>query len=101
MKIFVDGQEVQDLTITDLAYADDVTVVTETAAAMHDVISVIDRHENNAFVQEALQKARIRQVPQWIELDDDKPRGTIKELPTREIIDTQVNEQLIVEFYSK
>ena len=53
------------------------------------------------FRQEALQKARIRQVPQWMELDDDKPKGKVVALPTREQIDTQVNEQLIVEFYSK
>lgn len=64
-------------------------------------ISVIERHVNNAFIQEAVQKARIRQVPQWIELHDDKPQGKIHNLPTREMIDTQVNEQLIVEFYSK
>lgn len=64
-------------------------------------ISVIDRHVNNAFVQEALQKARIRQVPQWLELDGDKPLGKIAALPSREQIDTQVTEQLIVEFYSK
>lgn len=64
-------------------------------------ISVIERHVNNAFVQEAVQKARIRQVPQWMELHDDKPQGKIHNLPTREMIDTQVNEQLIVEFYSK
>lgn len=64
-------------------------------------ISVIDRHVNNAFVQEALQKARIRQVPQWLELDGDKPLGKVAALPSREQIDTQVTEQLIVEFYSK
>lgn len=66
-----------------------------------DELSVIERHVNNAFVQEALQKARIRQVPQWMELDDDKPKGKVLNLPTREQVDTQVNEQLIVEFYSK
>jgi len=66
-----------------------------------DEVSVIERHENNAFVQEALQKARIRQVPQWMELDDDKPKGKVVALPSREQVDTQVNEQLIVEFYSK
>lgn len=64
-------------------------------------ISVIERHVNNAFVQEALQKARIRQVPQWLELDADQPKGKVAAFPSREQIDTQVTEQLIVEFYSK
>lgn len=66
-----------------------------------DEVSVIERHVNNVFVQEALQKARIRQVPQWLELDADKPTGKVTALPSREQIDTQVTEQLIVEFYSK
>lgn len=66
-----------------------------------DEVSVIDRHEQNVFVQESVQKARIRQVPQWMELSDDKPKGKVNNLPSREQIDTQVNEQLIVEFYSK
>lgn len=64
-------------------------------------VSVIERHVNNAFIQEALQKARIRQIPQWLELDGDKPVGKVLEYPSREQVDTQVNEQLIVEFYSK
>lgn len=64
-------------------------------------ISVIERHENNGYIQEALQRARIRQVPQWLELDADKPKGKVNHLPSREQIDTQVTEQLIVEFYSK
>lgn len=65
-------------------------------------ISVIERHENNGYIQEALQRARIRTVPQWLELDaGDKPKGKVVSLPSREQIDTQVTEQLIVEFYSK
>jgi small subunit ribosomal protein S4 len=62
---------------------------------------VIERHENNGYIQEALQRARIRTVPQWLELDADKPKGKVLHLPSREQIDTQVTEQLIVEFYSK
>ena len=64
-------------------------------------VSVIERHENNLFIQESLQRARIRQIPQWLEVDADKPKGKINHLPTREQIDTLVTEQLIVEFYSK
>lgn len=66
-----------------------------------DEVSVIERHLGNPFIIEAVDKARIRQVPQWMELSDDKPHGKVSHLPSREQIDTQVNEQLIVEFYSK
>lgn len=66
-----------------------------------DEISVMERHQNNPFVEEAVQRARIRQVPQWMELDENKPQGKVNHLPSRAEIDTVVNEQLIVEFYSK
>lgn len=64
-------------------------------------ISVIERHENNPYIQESLQRARIRTTPQWLELDADKPKGKVNHLPSREQVDTQVSEHLIVEFYSK
>ena len=42
-----------------------------------------------------------RLVPEWLEADLDNLKGTVKELPTREMIDVPVNEMLIVELYSK
>jgi small subunit ribosomal protein S4 len=42
-----------------------------------------------------------RQVPAWLELVPDKMRVLVHSLPVRAQIDTQVQEQLIVEFYSK
>lgn len=64
-------------------------------------ISVIERHTNNPFIVESLGRARIRTVPQWLELDGDKALGKVVHIPSRDQIDTQVTEQLIVEFYSK
>ena len=40
-------------------------------------------------------------MPEWLEADLDNLKGTVKELPTREMIDVPVNEMLIVELYSK
>ena len=40
-------------------------------------------------------------VPEWLEADHEALTGTVKELPTRELIDVPVNEMLIVELYSK
>jgi small subunit ribosomal protein S4 len=42
-----------------------------------------------------------RQVPAWLEVVPDKMRVLVHSLPVRAQIDTQVQEQLIVEFYSK
>ena len=42
-----------------------------------------------------------RAVPAWLEADNEKLEGSVKDLPTREMIDVPVNEMLIVELYSK
>ena len=42
-----------------------------------------------------------RLVPEWMDVDIENLKGTIKNLPTREMIDVPVNEMLIVELYSK
>jgi len=48
-----------------------------------------------------LESARTRTVPQWLEVDVEHYRGKLLALPSREEIPTQVNEQLVVEFYSR
>ena len=40
-------------------------------------------------------------VPAWLDADIEELKGTVKELPSRDMIDVPVNETLIVEFYSK
>ena len=42
-----------------------------------------------------------RQVPDWMDVDIENLKGTVKELPLREAIDVPVDEMLIVELYSK
>ena len=42
-----------------------------------------------------------RLVPEWLDADIENLRGTVKNLPSREMIDVPVNEMLIVELYSK
>lgn len=48
-------------------------------------------------------KERVTQVktPAWLELDSEKIEGTVRNLPSRQEIDVPINEQLIVEFYSR
>ncbi len=42
-----------------------------------------------------------RPVPEWLDVNLEGLQGTVKELPTREMIDVPVQEMLIVELYSK
>ena len=42
-----------------------------------------------------------RAVPEWLDVDVEHMAATVKEAPTREMIDVPVNEMLIVELYSK
>ena len=42
-----------------------------------------------------------RVVPEWLEADAEALKGSVKAVPTRDIIDVPVNEMLIVELYSK
>ncbi len=48
-----------------------------------------------------MEEVKGRGIPEWLLLDADKKAGTISSLPTREQINLPVQEQLIVELYSK
>jgi len=65
------------------------------------VVETHQKLESNPMVQEALQNARVRHVPTWLELDAVAPRGKVVALPSRGEIDTAVDEKVIVEFYSR
>jgi small subunit ribosomal protein S4 len=49
----------------------------------------------------ALETLESRSVPQWLEIDKDAFAGTVKQLPTREDVTLPIEEQLIVELYSR
>ena len=52
-------------------------------------------------IKSALVSAENRQVPSWLELDIEKLQGTVLNIPSRDQIDMDIQEQLIVELYSK
>ena len=66
-----------------------------------DVISVREKSKKIAAINESLEAVVRRGVPQWIELDKDAYKGLMKSIPTREDITMPIQEQLIVELYSK
>jgi len=66
-----------------------------------DVIRLKEKSQKISFVKEALEGIVRRGIPSWLEVDKEKFEGRVKALPTREEIAIPVQEQLIVEFYSK
>jgi small subunit ribosomal protein S4 len=66
-----------------------------------DVISVRETSQKGAAVQHAIEEVKGRGLPDWLSFDVEKMSGRIMSLPTREQINLPVQEQLIVELYSK
>ena len=66
-----------------------------------DTIAVKEKSKKNAGIIESLEAVARRGVPSWLELDKDNFQGTVKGLPERQEITLPIQEQLIVELYSK
>ena len=66
-----------------------------------DVIELKERRKNSQRMKDVVEVAGGRLVPEWLDVDAEKMQGTVKELPSREMIDVPVDEMLIVELYSK
>ena len=66
-----------------------------------DVISLNEKHQKNELITDNLEGAVRRGLPSWLELDQSKFQGTVKALPNRDEITMPIQEQLIVELYSK
>ncbi|HSP06736.1 MAG TPA: 30S ribosomal protein S4 [Acidobacteriota bacterium] len=66
-----------------------------------DVVGIRENLMQNVHVQNALNISRSRGVPVWLELDPEKPQGKVLALPTRQDLTMPIQENLIVELYSK
>lgn len=66
-----------------------------------DVIEINEKHKNCQRMKDIVEVTGGRLVPEWLDVDAEKLQGTVKELPSREMIDVPVDEMLIVELYSK
>ena len=65
------------------------------------VVGLKDKISKNAAVQAALDAARGRGLPAWLTMDAESQKGTVQNLPRRDEITLPIQEQLIVELYSK
>lgn len=66
-----------------------------------ELVSVAPKAKELLVVKSALVSNERVQVPAWLEIDIEKLQGSVLSLPTRDQIDLGINEQLIVELYSK
>ena len=66
-----------------------------------DEIEIREKSKGSERYKAILEVTGGRLVPEWIDVDQENLKGTVKELPAREAIDVPVNEMLIVELYSK
>ena len=66
-----------------------------------DVIEIKEKHKDCQRYKDILEVTGGNMIPDWLEVDAENLKGTVKELPSREAIDFPVDEMLIVELYSK
>ena len=66
-----------------------------------DAVEVRERSRNLLPIQAALEAAAARGIPAWLELDQALCRGIVRALPTKEESRIPVNEQMVVELYSR
>ena len=66
-----------------------------------DTIEIREKSKNIQRFKDIKETTSGRLVPEWLDADLENLQGTVKELPTRDMIDVPVDEMLIVELYSK
>ena len=66
-----------------------------------DVVSIHENARGQLRIQESIQLASNRNMPEWLEVDHHKKEGVVKRVPERDEMPLEINEQLIVELYSK
>ena len=66
-----------------------------------DVIAVKETKKSTPYFEALKGTAKSAKMPKWLDFDTEKLEGKVLALPTREDIDSQITEQMIVELYSK
>ncbi len=66
-----------------------------------DVISIREKAKNQQRIKDALELRKQREIEEWISVDEKAMEGTFKSIPERSELPTEIQENLIVELYSK
>lgn len=77
------------------------TTIPSLQVSENQIVGVKEGSRKNEFIRASVETARGRGIPDWLNLDSDNWSGTVTALPTREDIKLPVEEQLIVELYSR
>ncbi len=68
---------------------------------VNDVVELTNKSKDSKKLSGALEANSIREIPAWLEVEKTNYKGTVKDLPKRDDITSQIAERLIVELYSK
>jgi small subunit ribosomal protein S4 len=71
------------------------------AVKIGDVIQVREKSRKVRIISDAIETVVRRGIPAWLEVEKEDYKGTVKAYPTREEVTVPIQEQLIVELYSK
>jgi len=66
-----------------------------------DSISAVEKSRSLPPLVQAVERAGGRRLPAWLQIEGDAMRGRVLAMPARAEIDTQIQEELVVEFYSR
>jgi small subunit ribosomal protein S4 len=77
------------------------TNIPSALVSLSDVISVHENSRGNTYFKDRSQLLQGVRVPQWLSLDSAAMSGTVLNAPAREDVEIPLNEQLIVEYYSR
>ncbi len=66
-----------------------------------DVVAVREKSRKSPFIIASLESKSDDQIPEWLTVDREAMSGSVTQAPMRDSIQTPINEQLIVELYSK
>ncbi|RYZ68145.1 MAG: 30S ribosomal protein S4, partial [Proteobacteria bacterium] len=66
-----------------------------------DVVEVVESSRQTTKVMSAIDSVKKREIPAWLEADHGAFKGVVKDMPTRENVTLPVEENMIVEYYSR
>jgi small subunit ribosomal protein S4 len=66
-----------------------------------DVISVAEKSKQQIRIKSSMELAQQRGIPEWLDVDSTKFQGVLKQIPDRSDLSPDIQEQLVVELYSK
>lgn len=75
--------------------------VSSYAVKKGDVVEVVEKSKQVNKILSAIQGVSKRTIPAWLEVDHSQFKGVVKDMPTREDISLPVEENMIVEYYSR